>query len=147
MDRLNRTLAACGLMLLLAAGGCRSTHSEVPPGRPYSGDGRQVPPSIGFSSDPHPMTGPSALTAGTPGTPQLGTPGPASSANYGAPTVNTYGPPGTAGAQMPPGVGLTGVGGEPTSLPSTGMGAPSSGFVPMSAPAQAGSPAVPPGGQ
>jgi hypothetical protein len=146
MDRLNRTLAGCGLMLLLAAGGCRSTHPEVPPGRPYSGDGRQVPPSIGFSSDPHAMTGPAALAAGTPGSPRLGTPGPASSANYGAPTTNGYGPPGTAGAQTPPGVGLTGVGSEPTSMPSTGFGAPSSGFVPMAAPAPGGSPAIPPPG-
>ena len=65
MDRLNRTLTGCGLTLLLAAGGCRSTQPEVPPGRPYTSDGRQVPP-IGFSSDPHPMSGP-GITAGVPG--------------------------------------------------------------------------------
>src|SRR3954452_21330019 len=148
MDRLNRTLAGCGLTLLLAAGGCRSTQPEVPPGRPYSADGRQVPPSVGFSSDPRAMTGP-AMAAGGPGMPQLGTPGPASAPNMVAPTGNLYGPPGTSagGGQMPPGVGLTGVPGEPTSMPSTGMGGPTSGYVPMPGPGgAAGAPGMPPAG-
>ncbi len=79
MDRLKLTLAGCGLSLLLAAPGCRSTRSEVPPHRPYSSDGKQMPPTIGFSSDPHPMTGGAALAAGAPGlpgSPQFGTPTP-----------------------------------------------------------------------
>jgi hypothetical protein len=146
MDRLNRTLAGCGLTLLLAAGGCRSTQPEVPPGRPYGGDGRQVPPSVGFSSDPHAMTGPAF--AGAPGAPQLGTPGPASAGGYGV-SNNMYGPPGTTtGGAMPPGVGLTGAGGaEPASMPSNGLGTPSSGFVPMStqpAGGASGYPGMPP---
>ena len=135
MDRLNRTLTGCGLTLLLAAGGCRSTQPEVPPGRPYTSDGRQVPP-IGFSSDPHPMSGP-GITAGVPGmpgapgSPQLGTPGPAATANYGAPTGNQYGPPGyTAGmSPLPGGANQPGGGAESTSMPYTGLGAPSSGGV------------------
>ena len=46
MDRLNRTLAGSGLALLVAAtgSGCRSTQSQVPPGRPYTNDGRQGAP-------------------------------------------------------------------------------------------------------
>ena len=128
MDRLNRTLAGCGLMLLVAAGGCRSTRPEVPPGRSYSGDGRQAPP-INFSSDPHPMTGP-GMAAGGPGSAQYGTPGPAASANYGAPTGNQFGPPGTSlgDGQMPPGVGLPAGGPEVSSMPSSGLGAPSGGL-------------------
>ena len=155
MDRLNRTLTGCGLTLLLAAGGCRSTQPEVPPGRPYTSDGRQVPP-IGFSSDPHPpMSGP-GITAGmpgmaaAPGSPQLGTPGPAATANYGAPTGNQYGPPGyTAGmSPMPAGANQPGGGAESTAMPSYGMGAPSSGGVTSPAPAPApaaGIPAADPG--
>ena len=54
MDRLKFTLAGCGLAALMAASGCRNLRSEVPAGRPYSSDGRQMP-SVGFSSDPHPM--------------------------------------------------------------------------------------------
>ncbi len=155
MDRLNRTLTGCGLTLLLAAGGCRSTQPEVPPGRPYANDGRQVPP-IGFSSDPHPMSGPGITAnmpgmAGAPGSPQLGTPGPAATANYGAPTGNQYGPPGyTAGMSPMPGAGANqpGGGAESTSMPYSGLGAPSSGGVTSPAPApapNAGIPAADPG--
>ena len=122
MDRHTLTLAGCGLMLLLASTGCKSTRSEVPPGRPYMSDGRQMPPgSTLFSSDPHPMAGnalsntpgnppgaPGALPGmpgSTPGTPggqpgapgQFGTPGPGASTNWGAPTGHAYGPPGTSG--------------------------------------------------
>ncbi len=115
MDRHTLTLASCGFMLLLASSGCRSTRSEVPPGRPYTSDGRQMPPgSTLFSSDAHPMAG-NALSntpGGLPGAPgalpgapggqpgstgQFGTPGPGASNNWGAPTGNAYGPPGTAG--------------------------------------------------
>ena len=39
MDRLTRTLAGCGLALLAAAGGCRTAHDEVPPGKVYRPDG------------------------------------------------------------------------------------------------------------
>jgi hypothetical protein len=105
MDRLKLTLAGCGLAVLVAAPGCRNLRSEVPAGRPYTSDGRQMP-SVGFSSDPHPPIGgavasaPGAVGMGTaeqPGmTGQFGTPAPGSTGNYGAPTSNAYGPPGTS---------------------------------------------------
>jgi hypothetical protein len=110
MDRLTRTLAGCGLVTLLAVTGCRSTRSEVPPGPPYTKDGKQVPP-IGFNSDPHPLNG-GAAGLGPGGMPaagnvQYGMPGTASGPNFGIPSGNAYGPPGTAGAagatQMPAG--------------------------------------------
>ncbi len=56
MDRLTRSLAFCGIGFLLTASGCKMTRPEVPPGRPYSNDGRQRP-AIGFSSDGHPVDG------------------------------------------------------------------------------------------
>jgi len=158
MDRLNRSLTGCGLLLLLAAGGCRSTQPEVPPGRPYTSDGRQAPP-VGFSSDPHALNVPGinagvpgAGMAAAPGSPQLGTPGPASSMNYGAPTNNQYAAPGyTAGvAPMPPGIAQQGGPSEGTSMPSYGLGAPSSssssagmmGTSPATAAAASAAPAV-----
>jgi len=99
MDRQTRRLAGFGLMFVLATSGCRSTRPEVPPGRKYSGDGRQVP-SVGFSSDPHPAgaNGMGSVPGG-PGTMpgQYGTPSPATP-NYGAPTGHSYGPPGQAPA-------------------------------------------------
>ncbi len=49
MDRLTRTLAGCGLALIAAAGGCRSAHDDVPPGRAYRPDGRQEA-AVGFST-------------------------------------------------------------------------------------------------
>jgi hypothetical protein len=149
MDRLNRNAAGCGLMLMLAtAGGCRSTRPEVPPGRPYTNDGRQVPP-INFSSDPHPMTGPGIVAGpGAPGAPQYGTPSSASSANFGAPTGNQYGPPGTATGvgTVPAGAGYSSEM-EPSSMPSTGLGMPSGGTAPPQGapPGQTGQPGMPPG--
>jgi hypothetical protein len=159
MDRLNRSLTGCGLALLLAAGGCRSTQPEVPPGRPYTSDGKQVPP-VAFSSDPHPLNVP-GINAGVPGagaapgSPQLGTPGPASSMNYGAPTNNQYASPSyTAGmAPVPPGMGQLGPGqqgggSESTSMPAYGLAPPSSSGMMSSlpspaSPAAAATPAVP----
>ena len=95
MDRQTRRWAGCGLMIVMATSGCRSTRSEVPPGRKYSGDGRQVP-SVGFSSDPRP-SGANGMGSvpGGPGTMpgRYGTPSPATP-NYGVPTGNDYGPPG-----------------------------------------------------
>ena len=60
MDRVSRSLALGGLGLLVTLSGCRSTRPEVPPGRPYTNDGRQRP-AIGFSNEPHPVDG-AALT-------------------------------------------------------------------------------------
>jgi hypothetical protein len=97
--------------VLLCSAGCRSTHSEVPSGRPYQTTGAP-PPTVGFSQDPRPSTasgmaglygnrGPGALTqdgripAGGQGATVYGTPTPGTS--LGLPTANQYGPPGTAG--------------------------------------------------
>ena len=117
MDRLNRSLLAGGMALASAVAfccsqGCRSTHSEVPAGKPYQTTGG-APPSVGFSNEPHPnlATGIASLygnkapgsqaqdgrgDSSNPGSLMLGTPtqGPAT---LGAPTDNLYGPPGTAG--------------------------------------------------
>jgi hypothetical protein len=98
--------------VVLSAGGCRSTRSEVPPGKPYATTGGQ-PPAVGFSSEPHPGTGGfmggfsplspsgSLVQDGKPpssssGAPVYGTPTTAND-SLGAPTANQYGPPGTAG--------------------------------------------------
>ena len=101
MDQRFRTLARCGLTLamMLPAVGCRSTRSEVPPGRSLSGQGIQPPPgSVGFSSAPNPTDGFSAVPGGGVG--QYGTPAPGNSA-YGAPTANGYGPPGSSTLAAP----------------------------------------------
>jgi hypothetical protein len=125
MDRrLNRILAlgslALGLGVTMIAPGCRSTRSEVPPGKPYSTTGT-TPGSVGFNSDPRtasaangggtygnsPIAGaagqdPNALGGGSPTSPmggmsgsssapvQYGTPAPTQGL-YGAPTSNRYG--------------------------------------------------------
>jgi hypothetical protein len=52
MDRLTRTLAGCGLALIAAAGGCRSAHDEVPPGRAYRPGGPAQESQVGFSASP-----------------------------------------------------------------------------------------------
>ncbi len=115
MDRLNRSLLAGSMAMAAAVAfgcfqGCRSTHSEVPPGKPYQTTGGS-PPTVGFSNDPHPSLarGPASLYNIGPGSQvqdgrgdssnagglMLGTPtqGPAT---LGTPTNNLYGPPGTA---------------------------------------------------
>jgi hypothetical protein len=116
MDRLNRGLLAGRMAMAVAVAfccsqGCRSTHSEVPAGKPYQTTGG-APPSVGFSTEPHPnlATGMASLygnkapgslvqdgrgDSSNPGGLVLGTPtqGPAT---LGAPTDNRYGPPGTA---------------------------------------------------
>jgi hypothetical protein len=99
------------LVLALAASlGCRSTKSEVPPGRAYARTGE--PPVVGFSSEPRSAPtnaasgvdynyniGPGASgddqgarskSASTFGTPTAGE-------KASQPTTNAYGPPGTSG--------------------------------------------------
>ena len=117
MDRLNRSLLTGRIAMAAAVAfgcsqGCRSTHSEVPAGKPYQTTGG-APPSVGFSNEPHPnvAAGMASLygnkapgsqvqdgrgNSSAPGDLVLGTPtqGPAT---LGAPTDNRYGPPGTAG--------------------------------------------------
>ncbi|WP_337173698.1 hypothetical protein [Paludisphaera sp.] len=108
---LRSSLAPIGGILVLAlaaSSGCRSTKSEVPPGRPYARTGE--PPVVGFSSDPRPgpatmadafnyNIGPGAAAddqgarakaATTFGMPTAGE-------KAARPTINAYGPPGTAG--------------------------------------------------
>ncbi len=116
MDRPSGGLHARGLSLaavlfFCCAQGCRSTHSEVPPGKPYQTTGGP-PSSVGFSNEPHPSlaTGmaslygnkaPGSMTqdgrgdSSNPGGLMLGTPtqGPAA---LGTPTDNQYGPPGSS---------------------------------------------------
>jgi hypothetical protein len=104
MDRLPRPFVACGLGLLLAASGCRATRTEVPPGRPFAGDGQQRK-AIEFSSDGHPVSaagnfmpnnlGGSNIASG------IGSSGgrPDGSALGGPP--GAYGPPGTSGLPQP----------------------------------------------
>jgi hypothetical protein len=126
MDRRTRRLVGCGLALaiLLPGAGCRSMRSEVPPGRPFSPDGKQQPP-IGFSSQPNPVDGLSGLHNTAPGTGastgQLGMPSAGPSAStYGVPSGN-FGPPGSSTLGQAP----TGTGGAnpSTALPQTGTGA------------------------
>jgi hypothetical protein len=116
MDRRNSATAVQKLslslaFLLLIPAGCKSTKSEVPPGRPYQTTG--APPSVGFSSDAHPSTaggmaglygnkgpGSFAQDAQNSAAPSrditYGMPAPGAT-NLGAPTDNLYGHPGTAG--------------------------------------------------
>ncbi len=120
MDRLNRSLLAGSMAMAAAVAfccsqGCRSTHSEVPPGKPYQTTGGS-PPTVGFSNDPHPSLarGPASLynmgpgsqvqdgrgDSSNPGGLMLGTPT-QGTVNLGAPTNNLYGPPGTANTGDP----------------------------------------------
>lgn len=135
MDRLNRTLGGCGLALLMAAtgSGCRSTQSQVPPGRPYTNDGRQGAP-VGFSSEPHPMSGAASTpvmpyAGAAPGTTgQLGTPTPGGGASFGAPTGHMYGPPGSSplgsAAGQSPAMGSSAPGSDGASTSPASDGAP-----------------------
>jgi hypothetical protein len=151
---------SCMLMLVaLGSAGCRSTRSEVPPGKPYQTTGGG-PPTVGFSNEPHPSTatgmaglygnkGPGALIgdgrgSSTPGedvtygTPAPGTP------NLGAPTDNRYGPPGSAGTSATSPSGTAAVAGsllkaippasrmvekDPEAIPASGA-SPSGGAYP-----------------
>jgi hypothetical protein len=116
MDRREHTTAVRNLSLSLAVlslmpAGCKSTKSEVPPGRPYQTTG--APPSVGFSSDAHPSTaagmaglygnkGPGSFAQDVQNSAvpsrdiTYGMPAPGTT-NLGAPTDNLYGAPGTAG--------------------------------------------------
>lgn len=145
MDRLKLTLAGCGLVTLLTVSGCRNLRSEVPPGRPFVSEGSQ--PSVGFSSDAHPTTGPGAgAIPGVPGSApgisqdsasQFGTPPPGATEKYGAPTENAYGPPGTSTLTPPPSTASDPLApsaatpGAPSIPSSVGSGLPGSVPVPQ----------------
>jgi hypothetical protein len=119
MDRPFFRLASSSVLLsvgvlatLTLSSGCRSTRSEVPPGKPYARTGDQ-PPSVGFSTQPHPAEGgmnppynmgPGGMTddrlagvgGGQTAEPLYGTPTDGSK-GVDLPTANAYGPPGTSG--------------------------------------------------
>jgi hypothetical protein len=136
MDRLNRTLAGCGLAFLMVAGsGCRSTPSSVPPGHAYGTNESKG----GFGSEPHPMTSaapPAAMSpygANSPGgaAAQFGTPPPGGATGFGGPTGPMYGPPGSSplgqAPAQPPGMALPAPAIGGTAAPSTNVpGSPGS---------------------
>jgi hypothetical protein len=140
MDRFPRTLAACGLGVLMAAAGCRSTRPEVPPGRPFANDGRQRK-AIEFSSEGHPVRADAAVgyppTGGAGGVTSLangiGTgasrPDPAA---FGAPP-GAYGGPGTSGLGQPP--SLTPATSDPAAMPAAMPPPPSTSPTTNSPPA------------
>ncbi len=115
-------LMSTGLLATVAlSSGCRSTRSEVPPGKPYARTGEQ-PPSVGFSAEPHPANaggmnpvaniGPGGMVddrlagsaSGQTAEPLYGTPTPGSK-GVELPTANRYGPPGTSGVDPAGGAG------------------------------------------
>lgn len=111
MDRLtHRLVAVWGLTVFCLMTGCKSTKPEVPPGRGYTNEGKQIPP-VGFSTDPSVPAGAMATTpqAGS-GMYGKGRPSTAME-NYGTPTDNTYGPPGSS---------APGKYGDPSVLPASG---------------------------
>lgn len=125
----NRVVPGCALMvsMILATGtGCRSTRSEVPPHKPFMTDGQKTPP-INFSGNAaNPADGLPQVNTGLPNA--YGTPAPGATDNYGAPTSNTFGPPGTSSLGTLPGGDAT----------KPGLG----GFQPAtSTPGRAGQPA------
>jgi hypothetical protein len=146
MDRLTRTLAGCGLALLASATGCRTAHDEVPPGRPFRNDGREIPPPVGLSTQPHmpPITasqsvgGQGNMAPGSDPTARP-TPGDLTGSFPGA----RFGGPGTSGAS---GGSTSGLGQPPAIPPSdisqTGGTAP----TPSARPTQPSSGLVPPSG-
>jgi hypothetical protein len=101
MDRPKLLLAGCGLAVLLAAPGCRSTRNEVPRGKAHTPDGREMP-NVDFSSAPRPQINPgiNIPSSGAPGSaPQYGTPTPGATERFGAaPNTNVYAPQGAPGA-------------------------------------------------
>jgi hypothetical protein len=133
MDRRVRTKVGAALLGLAtaAAGGCRSTKPEVPPAKAFSAAGQPSAP-LAFGSSP----GQNAFSAlsGTNPNPetipgrsggQFGTPAPGNDM-YGAPTDNTFGPPGTNGlaagsgapaASQPPSNAASGLSGMGYSMP------------------------------
>jgi hypothetical protein len=109
-----RLAGAAILATVALAAGCRSTRSEVPPGKPYARTG-EAPPTVGFSSQPHPgaLGMPGSTNIGPGGMaddplaatqPQYGTPTPGSR-GVTLPTGNRYGPPGTSGLDPSAGAG------------------------------------------
>jgi hypothetical protein len=143
MDRLTRTIAGCGLALLASATGCRTAHDEVPAGRPFRSDGRQLPP-VGLSTQPHaaPITA-SQSVGGAPGNLGAGSdltgrpsPGDLTGTVPGA----RFSGPGTSGLGQPPAI-------PPSDISQTGGTAPPpSSYAPPTHQAQPGPGLLPPAG-
>jgi len=130
MDRLICRLTGGTLAVMLFSGfaGCRSMRPEVPPSRPYTSDGKQVPP-IEFSSAPNPASAMNGFNlpnpSGSPGSAKYGIPSPGASNLYGAPTNNAYGPPVTSptlGVGSGPSGYMPSASNPTTSIPQSGMG-------------------------
>ena len=141
MDRLPRPFVACGLGLLLAAAGCKSTRNEVPPGRPFAKDGQQRK-AIEFSSDGHPVSaaaGPAAMPNNLGGSNLASGIG----SNAGRPDGSAFGaPPGAYGAPGTSGMPEPGTA-DPSTTRATGgsLGTPPAGLPPMEMPPAGSSPA------
>lgn len=125
----------------VTATGCKSTRPEVPPGRPYTADGRQKP-AVGFSTEPRPLTtDPTATPTGigrgsglanrSEASP-LGLPPGLQGNNFGTPSGGTYGPPGTAGLNQPPALS------DPAAAQTAAPGPASPGLMPPPGPASPG---------
>lgn len=114
-----RLMGAALLTTVVLSSGCRSTRSEVPPAKPYARTG-ESPPTVGFSSQPHPANAggmPASVNIGpggmpddrlASGQPQYGTPTPGSK-GVALPTGNRYGPPGTTGLDPTAGANSTAI--------------------------------------
>jgi hypothetical protein len=149
MDRLSRTLAGCGLALLLAAPGCKSTANKVPPGRRFMNDGQQQGPMWG--SDSHAMNSmnspayamqPNTMPGQPGGASTVGTPM-AGGSTIAVPTQGMFGAPGTSGTA---GGGYTGSGTGATGSPAAGANGNSLMAGPNLNPAQVDPRVTPSGG-
>ncbi len=145
MDRLaRRSVALLGVTILALTTGCKSTKPEVPSGRGYTNEGKQIPP-VGFSTDPQIPAGAMATTP-QPGTSMYGKGRPSTAMqNYGTPTDNTYGPPGSSNKgkfgdpSVTPASGPSDLGGMSRTPPDLGDVPPPLDRVQMSEKAIAGS--------
>jgi hypothetical protein len=119
MDRLSRwLLAPCGLGLILAASGCRSTKSDVPPGPKFGASGAQSPP-VAFSHDATPAQAPATNYGGM--APSLyGTQAPGMPASSAAPTTAA---PASAAPAVPAQEPFSGSAGSTPSAPPGATGA------------------------
>ena len=125
MDRLMRRLAAAGLALtqVVAAAGCRSTKSEIPPGR------ARPAPSVGFSSNARPTPANAAgnpFGGGADASTSAGSLASGSASKYGTPPTNTLTSgisPGEVFAPQPSGSAANGGSGVPLGDPGLTSGA------------------------
>lgn len=125
MDRLTRTLAGCGLGLLMIAPGCKSV-PEVPPGRkfgtpPSAPIGAELP-GVDFGNDPRPNRSP-GFPEGAPGSnPRMGGGGvvPAGMGPYDTPAPAPAAPKAYDPGAFPGGVDPNPMGGRPFAMGQPG---------------------------